>query len=179
MVIFGAEGNLAMKKTFPALYNLFRARHLPSNIVIVGYARDTLTTVQFHKLVHRSIYNIFHPESDRKRFLSCISYQQGQFDDGAAFNELRERLEAFELAQETSWQANQRTQASSGDDFGSSSDEGSGGADGGSGSGAGGGNTSTPPLIASFRHVRTFYMAVPPFVYPSIARCCRAVGLRR
>lgn len=33
-------------------------------------------------------------------------------------------------------------------------------------------------VTVSFRHTRTFYMAVPPFLYPDIARNCRASGLR-
>jgi glucose-6-phosphate 1-dehydrogenase len=34
-------------------------------------------------------------------------------------------------------------------------------------------------LTVTFRHVRTFYMAVPPFLYSGIAGCCRSAGLRR
>ena len=45
-------------------------------------------------------------------------------------------------------------------------------------------HSSPPPLaplapLATFRHVRTFYMAVPPFLYPDISGCCVRAGLRR
>ena len=96
LVIFGAEGNLAMKKTFPALFTLMRQRRLPADVAIVGYARDPLAMEQFRQLVYRSIYNIGHPESDRQRFLRRITYAHGQFDDPAAFSALRSHVEERE-----------------------------------------------------------------------------------
>jgi glucose-6-phosphate 1-dehydrogenase len=87
----------------------------------------------------------------------------------------------------------------SGGDGGGSSSSGSGssgggGSSGGDGSSGGGGSSSgsasspkgssasTPQgagVLANFRHVRAFYLAVPPFLYPSIAQCCRGSGLIR
>jgi len=202
IVLFGAEGNLSMKKTFPALFALMRQRHLPADIVIVGYARDALTKEQFHKLVYRAIYNIAHPESDRQRFLARIDYRYGQFDDPNAYNELRVALEANEKNQEDEWLAANSTSSNLNSPTGSppnvmssplasgvSSSSSSG--DYGTGSGGGGGavrpsgsplSTSSPDsmgVLANFRHVRAFYLAVPPFLYPSIAKCCRESGLVR
>ena len=39
LVIFGADGNLATKKTFPTLFALWRKKLLPRDVVVVGYAR--------------------------------------------------------------------------------------------------------------------------------------------
>lgn len=39
IVVLGASGDLATKKTFPALFQLYRQRFLPHRFQIVGYAR--------------------------------------------------------------------------------------------------------------------------------------------
>ncbi|MCO5602244.1 hypothetical protein L7F22_056372 [Adiantum nelumboides] len=44
IIVYGASGDLAKKKTFPALFNLFRQGFLPPDQVqIFGYARSPLT----------------------------------------------------------------------------------------------------------------------------------------
>ena len=54
IVLFGADGNLATKKTFPTLFALWRKKLLPRDIVIVGYAREVMSTEEFRKNVVRS-----------------------------------------------------------------------------------------------------------------------------
>ena len=51
IVLFGADGNLATKKTFPTLFALWRKKLLPRDIVIVGYAREAMDTETFRKNV--------------------------------------------------------------------------------------------------------------------------------
>lgn len=204
IVIFGADGNLAMLKTFPALFSLMRQHHISEDVAVLGYARVAMTSEEFRKKVFGAIYTVKHPQSDRLKFLSRITYHHGQFNDPKAFELLRVSLEVREKEQEDAWMAK----------HGGSSGGGSeGSCCGGGGSGSGGGNgggatcqaatsfgsnsksrgvgdaaassSSTPssnspqPLARTFRHVRIFYLAVPPFLYPEIAVCCRAAGLRR
>lgn len=40
IVVIGASGDLAKKKTYPALFNLFELDLLPKYTRIVGYARS-------------------------------------------------------------------------------------------------------------------------------------------
>ena len=54
IVLFGADGNLATKKTFPTLFALWRKKLLPRDIVIIGYAREAMDTESFRKNVVRS-----------------------------------------------------------------------------------------------------------------------------
>lgn len=90
---------------FPALFSLMRQRHLRDDFIIVGYARDALTRDAFLKLVYRSIYNVAHPQADRLRFLSRISYKDGQFNDLSGFRDLKALVDTLELEQESSWRA--------------------------------------------------------------------------
>ena len=39
VVVFGATGDLAKKKLFPALYQLVLLKHFPRSVNIVGYGR--------------------------------------------------------------------------------------------------------------------------------------------
>lgn len=41
VVVLGASGDLAKKKTFPALFALYSQGYLPSDVHIVGYARTS------------------------------------------------------------------------------------------------------------------------------------------
>ncbi|EGB03689.1 hypothetical protein AURANDRAFT_59602 [Aureococcus anophagefferens] len=83
LVIFGADGNLATKKTYPTLFALWRKRLLPPDVVILGYARADLTVDDFRKRVYRAIYDSAHAQRERASFLERCAYVAGQFDDAA------------------------------------------------------------------------------------------------
>ena len=90
IVLFGADGNLATKKTFPTLFALWRKKLLPRDIVIIGYAREVMSTEEFRKnIVYKAIYSSAHAQRERRRFLQRVHYCSGQFDDAS---HVRERL---------------------------------------------------------------------------------------
>ena len=45
--VFGASGDLAKKKVYPAIFALFYEGHLPEDFVVFGYARSGMTTAEF------------------------------------------------------------------------------------------------------------------------------------
>jgi glucose-6-phosphate 1-dehydrogenase len=53
LVLFGAMGDLAHKKIFPALYHMVRHRHL--DVPVIGVARAARTNEDFKERVHDSI----------------------------------------------------------------------------------------------------------------------------
>ena len=55
MVIFGATGDLTKRKLFPALYNLAREKHLPSNFAIVGVGRQEMESAEFRRQMHDNL----------------------------------------------------------------------------------------------------------------------------
>lgn len=46
IIIIGASGDLAKKKTYPSLFSLYAGNLLPTQLVIYGYARSSLTDKQ-------------------------------------------------------------------------------------------------------------------------------------
>jgi len=49
LIIFGASGDLTVRKLIPALFNLFKDKHLPDNFVVLGVSRSDMSDAQFRK----------------------------------------------------------------------------------------------------------------------------------
>ena len=51
VVVVGASGDLAKKKTYPALFALYSNSLLPENTLIYGYARSELSDEKFRESI--------------------------------------------------------------------------------------------------------------------------------
>jgi glucose-6-phosphate 1-dehydrogenase len=98
IVVFGATGDLARRKIYPALYNLERAGLLPAGTEVVGFARRELGQEAFLELVREScaLYSVSAPldEVAWDTFSRRVSYLRGSFEDDAAYRSLAARLAA-------------------------------------------------------------------------------------
>src|SRR5689334_24543264 len=84
MVIFGATGDLTKRKLFPALYNLARAKFLPSNFAIIGVGRQEMTTKEFQQQMRDNLKEFAGANSDGELlnwFCDRTFYTGGDFDD--------------------------------------------------------------------------------------------------
>lgn len=98
LVLFGASGNLAKLKLYPALASLAAGGRLPEQYAIVGFARTEMDDASFREVVRQSITvaGIDMDESQLKDFLGRVHYQRGGYDDESAFKTLGTRLETIE-----------------------------------------------------------------------------------
>mmetsp|Transcript_40183 Transcript_40183/g.72781 ORF Transcript_40183/g.72781 Transcript_40183/m.72781 type:complete len:558 (+) Transcript_40183:41-1714(+) len=92
VVVFGATGDLAKKKLFPALYELIYGSQeqvalLPRTTRVLGYARGQLELGAF---LSKQCVNVQGPH--REEFLKQVSYFQGQYDLQADFARLHQAL---------------------------------------------------------------------------------------
>lgn len=90
-VLFGATGDLAKKKIFPALYNLDRQGLLDPAFRIIGIGRRTIDDCAFRDMVRHSMQTLSRfdrHEEDRIKFLNRISYYSMNFDDEGAYTDL-------------------------------------------------------------------------------------------
>lgn len=55
VVLFGATGDLAQRKLFPALYNLYLEGKMPVGVSILGLGRTPLLLDEFHSRVEKSL----------------------------------------------------------------------------------------------------------------------------
>ncbi|OQE09063.1 hypothetical protein PENVUL_c007G03777 [Penicillium vulpinum] len=97
IVVLGASGDLAKKKTFPALFGLFRNKFLPKDIQIVGYARTKMDHDEYLKRV-RSYIKIPTKEIEDQldQFCKMCTYVSGQYDQDDSFINLNKHLDEIE-----------------------------------------------------------------------------------
>src|SRR5499433_2384032 len=91
LVFFGATGDLAYKKIFPALQAMVKRGHL--DVPVIGVAKAGWTTEQFRGRVKDSLEK--HGGIDPPAFdhlVRLVRYVDGDYADVAAFRVLRDQL---------------------------------------------------------------------------------------
>ena len=58
-VLFGATGDLAKRKIYPALYNLYRDQKLPKPISVIGLGRREVSHIRFSRKSKRIHFRHF------------------------------------------------------------------------------------------------------------------------
>lgn len=93
VVILGASGDLAKKKTFPALFQLYCNGLLPPHANLVGYARSAISDVEEWK---KSLVAYFSRLNELRchvdNFLKMLSYVSGSYTNVKDFERLEEEL---------------------------------------------------------------------------------------
>ena len=83
LVIFGATGDLMVKKIVPALFQLYEKGKLPKLFKIFGVARRDLTDEEFKTHVGKILRS--HPDIETNKnidkFINYFSYHSGKFED--------------------------------------------------------------------------------------------------
>ncbi|HEX7724715.1 MAG TPA: glucose-6-phosphate dehydrogenase [Candidatus Paceibacterota bacterium] len=93
-VIFGITGDLAARKLLPALLALYAKKKLPQRFSVIGFSRRSFTREEFRELIRSQLKvkpGEFR-EEDIKHFMDHMSYEQGTFDDAAAYKRLAIRI---------------------------------------------------------------------------------------
>jgi len=96
MVIFGATGDLTKRKLFPALYNLAKDGHMPSNFAIVGVGRQEMLSDEFRDQMIANLKEFAGTNGDHeliKWFCDRTYYTGGDFnDDKKLFADIKDML---------------------------------------------------------------------------------------
>src|SRR6266403_4270271 len=99
VVIFGATGDLTMRKLIPALYNIAADGELPPAVAVIGFARRPKTDDQFRKEQEESTKK-FSRQAVRDEiwnsFGEALFYHQSEFHDAAGYKSLAERLDKID-----------------------------------------------------------------------------------
>ncbi|MDC6157800.1 glucose-6-phosphate dehydrogenase [Bacillus albus] len=79
-LLFGATGDLAKRKIYPALYKLFSNQNIPQSISIIGIGRRVMSDVEFQTKVKQSLATFSRistdDESGVEEFISTFRYCQ-------------------------------------------------------------------------------------------------------
>lgn len=94
IIVIGASGDLAKKKTYPSLLNLYAENLLPEDAIVYGYARSNMSHDQLrNKLKPYLLTNNQHNEALVDQFLSICFYHSGKsYGDERAYRALVGKL---------------------------------------------------------------------------------------
>ena len=99
-VLFGSTGDLAKRKIFPALYNLYVDKKLPQPLSIIGLGRGELSHSDFQERVKESIFTfsrrIEHDATEMGGFLDSFRYMALDVKDKEGYKELLQMVEQRE-----------------------------------------------------------------------------------
>ncbi|MEC9482165.1 MAG: glucose-6-phosphate dehydrogenase [Halomonas sp.] len=94
LALFGALGDLALRKLYPALYHLDRDGLLADATRIIGLARQDIDAEAFRKRVHETLKKYVKSaaldNTSIQRFLDRLDYLQLDFTDVKGFDAIRE-----------------------------------------------------------------------------------------
>ncbi len=97
-VIFGVTGDLASRKLIPALIGLYAKKLLPPRFSVIGFSRRPFSREEFRDYIrtHLNVRPGQFKEEDIKHFMDLMVYEQGLFDEPAAYKRLADRLKAMD-----------------------------------------------------------------------------------
>ncbi|UCZ54332.1 glucose-6-phosphate dehydrogenase [Bacillus shivajii] len=98
IIIFGATGDLAKRKLYPSIYNLYKKGKLSNNFAIIGAARRPWTNEVFRENVANSIHdaNMNVDDNELDEFLNHFHYLSFDVTNVASYQELNELLSQLE-----------------------------------------------------------------------------------
>ena len=102
IVIFGASGDLTVRKLIPALYHLYTEGQMPASFRVVGFARREKTDESWRVEMRVGIEKYSRTSSvdaaQWQTFANNLCYHRGDLTDADAYGGLAQRLTGFDDA---------------------------------------------------------------------------------
>lgn len=99
IVIFGASGDLTIRKLIPALYHLFAENQMPTPFRVVGFARREKSDESWRAELKEGLQAFSRTKSidgaQWQAFANHIHYCQGDLEDAEAYSRLANQLDGF------------------------------------------------------------------------------------
>jgi glucose-6-phosphate 1-dehydrogenase len=93
LVVFGASGDLAHRKLYPSLYELYRKDLLAGGFYLVGCGRTEYSDEQFRDSIRESLKAADVDEPDKfLEFLRHFYYISGSYDELTLYNRIEQKL---------------------------------------------------------------------------------------
>ncbi|MER2064376.1 MAG: glucose-6-phosphate dehydrogenase, partial [Alkalibacterium sp.] len=94
-IIFGATGDLASRKLYPALYRLYTKGYLKDHFAVIGTACREWSDEYYQKVVKDSIEGIKESDKDAEDFSSHFRYQSHNVKDSEHYHTLKELADSL------------------------------------------------------------------------------------
>lgn len=102
-VLFGATGDLAKRKIFPALFNLYLGEKLPKSFSVIGVGRNGMEDGEFQERVTDSLYtfsrHLLNDKSKKEEFVKAFHYCQLDVTNTEGYKKLLELVQQNEKEQ--------------------------------------------------------------------------------
>ncbi|MBH0156051.1 glucose-6-phosphate dehydrogenase [Fictibacillus sp. 5RED26] len=103
IVLFGATGDLAHRKLFPALYQLYQKGHMKENFSVVGVSRKEFSHEEFQTEVISAIHEHAQGADQQivEKFASHFYYLKMDVSSSSSYHELEELLNVLDRDYQT------------------------------------------------------------------------------
>ena len=101
IVLFGATGDLASRKLYPALYRLYKRHLLSDNFAVIGTARREWSNDYYRQVVAGAVNNLVDDQAECQQFVSHFHYVSHDATDLAHYNILKAKMDELEATYET------------------------------------------------------------------------------
>lgn len=89
LTLFGATGDLASRKLYPAIYRLYKNGHISNKFALIGTGRTKWTLEEMRETVAKSIKNEVEDQQHLEEFLTHIYYMSHDVNDVEHYNQLK------------------------------------------------------------------------------------------
>ncbi|MCP3031306.1 glucose-6-phosphate dehydrogenase [Halobacillus sp. A1] len=90
-ILFGSTGDLAKRKIYPALYNLFIEKSMPQSFSVIGLGRRDWSHEEFQKNVEDAVYTFSRSSVDKEtmeQFLQSFRYHSLDLTEREGYDQL-------------------------------------------------------------------------------------------
>lgn len=101
ITLFGATGDLAARKLYPAIYQLYKKGHICEHFALIGTARREWSNEYFRQVVLDSINDAVEDQSHAEEFVSHFYYQPHNVHDQDHYDSLRNLATELEAKYDT------------------------------------------------------------------------------
>lgn len=95
-IIFGATGDLASRKLYPALYRLYSKGYLKEHFAVIGTARREWSDEYYQNIVKEAVDSISDSEADAEAFSSHFRYQSHNVNDSEHYHTLKNLADSLD-----------------------------------------------------------------------------------
>lgn len=99
-VLFGATGDLAKRKIYPAMFNLYLSQKLPKSFSVIGVGRGEIDDSEFQSSVRNSLFTFSRhtlvDQSKKEEFIKSFHYCQLDVTNTENYNKLLELVQQNE-----------------------------------------------------------------------------------
>lgn len=99
--LFGATGDLAIRKLYPALYRLYKKKQIADHFAVIATARSQWSNTYLREIIKESIAKEIEDENDADKFLTHFYYCSHDINNASQYSNLKKLANELEVTYQT------------------------------------------------------------------------------